>query len=61
VNRPQAPASSDPRQLTLLPSAAATSQPVGNVRRLQLGGHVVEYTLLRSKRRTIGFLINDSG
>jgi predicted metal-dependent hydrolase len=61
VNSPRAPASSGPRQLALLPNAAATSQPAGSLRRLQVGGHLLEYTLLRSKRRTIGFLINDSG
>lgn len=30
-------------------------------RRLQLGEHTLEYRLLRSKRRTIGFLIDEEG
>lgn len=30
-------------------------------RRIQLGEHLLEYTLVRSKRRTIGFLIGDEG
>ncbi|WP_220809438.1 M48 family metallopeptidase [Noviherbaspirillum aridicola] len=30
-------------------------------RRLQVGEHLLEYRLLRSKRRTIGFLIDDDG
>ena len=34
---------------------------MNRLRRLQLSRGVLEYTLLRSKRRTIGFLINDSG
>ena len=30
-------------------------------RRLHIGNHILEFTLLRSKRRTIGFLIDDDG
>jgi predicted metal-dependent hydrolase len=30
-------------------------------RRLQVGGHLLEYRLQRSKRRTIGFLIDEDG
>lgn len=31
------------------------------MRRLQVGNHFLEYTLVRSKRRSIGFLIGDDG
>lgn len=34
---------------------------VNGQRRLQLGGHQINYTLQRSTRRTIGFVIGDSG
>ena len=34
---------------------------VNGQRRLQLGGQQIDYTLLRSTRRTIGFVIGDSG
>lgn len=30
-------------------------------RRVHVGNHILEFTLLRSKRRTIGFLIDDDG
>lgn len=30
-------------------------------RRIQVGNHLLDYTLVRSKRRTIGFLIDDDG
>lgn len=41
------------------PSAGDAASP--RKRRLQLGDHQLEYRLLRSKRRTIGFLIDDDG
>ena len=42
------------------PGASAPPLAIGR-RRLQLGDHVLEYRLLRSKRRSIGFLIDDEG
>lgn len=35
--------------------------PAPGKRRIQVGEHLLEYTLIRSKRRTIGFLIGDEG
>lgn len=67
--------SPDPNQLSLLDALddSATSDraappstvpeppvPPGH-RRLRLGLHYLDYRLLRSKRRTIGFLIDDDG
>jgi hypothetical protein len=46
----------------LFPSPAAT--PSGSTpgrRRVHVGNHILEYRLLRSKRRTIGFVIDDEG
>ena len=64
----------DPNQLSLLdllPGADAnTAPPLSTVpepplaaghRRLRLDEHHLDYRLLRSKRRTIGFLIDDDG
>lgn len=64
----------DPNQLSLLdllPGAdAQTAPPLSTVpepplaaghRRLRLDDHYLDYRLLRSKRRTIGFLIDDDG
>lgn len=64
----------DPNQLSLLdmlPGADAnTAPPLSTVpepplpaghRRLRLEDHHLDYRLLRSKRRTIGFLIDDDG
>jgi predicted metal-dependent hydrolase len=64
----------DPNQLSLLdllPGADAnTAPPLSTVpepplaaghRRLRLDDHHLDYRLLRSKRRTIGFLIDDDG
>ncbi|RJG02142.1 M48 family metallopeptidase [Noviherbaspirillum sedimenti] len=42
-------------------SNSASSVPTPGKRRIQLGSHLLEYTLVRSKRRTIGFLIGDEG
>ncbi len=43
------------------PSAAAPDPASPRKRRVQAGEHTLEYRLLRSKRRTIGFLIDDDG
>src|SRR5450631_3619369 len=42
------------------PSAQRPGTPNGK-RRVNLGDHMLEYTLRRSKRRSIGFLIDDDG
>ncbi len=42
----------------LAPQGPASGAPR---RRLHIGNHILEFTLLRSKRRTIGFLIDDDG
>jgi len=36
-------------------------RPADGMRRIQLGEHHLDYALLRSKRRSIGFLISDEG
>lgn len=58
---PKAPIAS----ATLATPAASTTAPAAplaaGVRRLRLDPHVLDYRLLRSKRRTIGFLIDDEG
>lgn len=41
--------------------ASQPSAPPHGKRRVQLQEHVLDYTLLRSKRRSIGFLIGDDG
>jgi predicted metal-dependent hydrolase len=49
--------------LTLSPQPlpdAPTLTPKGK-RRIQVGNHELDYTLVRSKRRSIGFLIGDDG
>lgn len=63
----------DPNQLSLLDLSSANSHaapPLSTVpepplaaghRRLRLDDHYLDYRLLRSKRRTIGFLIDDDG
>ena len=51
------PASATPQSQPNVPAAPV---PPGK-RRIQLGSHLLDYTLLRSKRRTIGFLIDDDG
>lgn len=38
-----------------------SAAPAPGKRRLHFGDHVLDYTLLRSKRRSIGFLISDDG
>lgn len=70
VDRPaprQVPGSAQPQPfisepLELFPSPLSSSPTApGPRRRVQLGEHLLEYRLLRSKRRTIGFLIDDDG
>jgi predicted metal-dependent hydrolase len=39
----------------------APAAPANGKRRIQLNEHVLDYRLLRSKRRSIGFLIEDDG
>jgi predicted metal-dependent hydrolase len=64
----------DPNQLSLLdllpgakvdpePSRSTVPEPPlpAGYRRLRLEDHTLDYRLLRSKRRTIGFLIDDEG
>lgn len=43
------------------PPAASPSTAAPGTRRIQLNEHVIDYRLLRSKRRSIGFLIDDDG
>jgi predicted metal-dependent hydrolase len=45
------------------PATDSSTAPVlaGTKRRLQVLEHILEYRLLRSKRRTIGFVIDDDG
>lgn len=43
------------------PQADVPSPLLGSRRRVQLLDHVLDYRLLRSKRRSIGFLIDDDG
>ena len=38
-----------------------TARPADGKRRIQLGEHTIDFALLRSKRRTIGFLVSDEG
>ncbi|MFX7845272.1 hypothetical protein ABTK14_23735, partial [Acinetobacter baumannii] len=38
-----------------------TARPADGKRRIQLGEHTSDVALLRSKRRTIGFLVSDEG
>jgi len=49
--------------LELLPSSGTpSSQSSSQAKRLiQVGGHILEYRLMRSKRRSIGFLIEEEG
>jgi len=45
----------------IAPFEAVTPVPAPGKRRIQLQEHVLDYRLLRSKRRSIGFLIDDDG
>jgi predicted metal-dependent hydrolase len=57
-----APKPARPEQQPLaLASSPAPPPPGASLRRLQLAAGMLDYVLLRSKRRTIGFLISDSG
>lgn len=48
--------------LELFPSVSPPSTaPSNGKRRLQVGEHLLDYRLVRSKRRSIGFLIDDDG
>jgi len=41
--------------------APPSGRPADGKRRIQLGEHTIDFALLRSKRRTIGFLVSDEG
>jgi predicted metal-dependent hydrolase len=53
------PPAVDPAPLTEL--SPPIGRPADGSRRIQLGQHALDYVLLRSKRRSIGFLISDEG
>lgn len=55
---PQAPKTN---QSALPPMSPPIGRPADGMRRIQLGEHHIDYALLRSKRRSIGFLISDEG
>lgn len=57
---PGSPSPREPLVLTPAPASSPNSAASGR-RRVQVGEHLLEYRLLRSKRRTIGFLIDDDG
>lgn len=48
-------------QQVLPPSPEEKGPSANNMRRLQVGNHMLEYALVRSKRRSIGFLIGEDG
>ena len=52
---------SAPQQSLPAPSGLTPVPPGASLRRLQLAAGMLDYVLLRSKRRSIGFLISDSG
>jgi hypothetical protein len=56
---PATPVPPAPQADNHAPARPAPATP--GKRRLQVGSHLLEYTLLRSKRRTIGFLVDDDG
>ncbi|MFS2113879.1 MULTISPECIES: M48 family metallopeptidase [Herbaspirillum] len=41
--------------------APPSGRPADGKRRIHLGEHTIDFALLRSKRRTIGFLVSDEG
>lgn len=51
----------DPLTLQPSPGTSSSKSPSAGTRRIQIGAHILEYRLLRSKRRSIGFLIDDDG
>jgi predicted metal-dependent hydrolase len=56
------PPAVDPAPLTEPPPLSPPiGRPADGSRRIQLGQHALDYVLLRSKRRSIGFLISDEG
>jgi len=56
------PPAVDPAPLTDPPPLSPPiGRPADGSRRIQLGQHALDYVLLRSKRRSIGFLISDEG
>lgn len=57
----QGPATQQPSLPALPDVPALPATPPNGKRRVQLKEHVLDYTLLRSKRRSIGFLIGDEG
>jgi len=56
-----APAAELKQQTPLPPMSPPIGRPADGMRRIQLGEHHLDYALLRSKRRSIGFLISDEG
>jgi len=56
-----APAPALTHQSPLPPMSPPIGRPADGMRRIQLGEHHLDYALLRSKRRSIGFLIGDEG
>ncbi|MFC5472625.1 M48 family metallopeptidase [Paraherbaspirillum soli] len=64
VPRTDQPTPAADRLPALPPAIPPLDKPVPlppGMRRLIIGEHVLDYTLLRSKRRSIGFLISDDG
>lgn len=51
----------DPLELQSSPCKPSSQSSSIGKRRIQVGAHILEYRLLRSKRRSIGFLIDDDG
>lgn len=56
----------DPAAIAITPAAPApvpvvTAPKVAGTRSLHVGEHLIEYVLVRSKRRSIGFLVSDDG
>lgn len=58
VALPSGPAAGNTLPNTSLPPPVPAAP---GKRRLQVGSHLLDYALIRSKRRTIGFLIDDDG
>ncbi|KIF81261.1 M48 family metallopeptidase [Noviherbaspirillum autotrophicum] len=50
-----------PPELQLAPGTPSSQAPSRAKRHIRVGEHVLEYRLLRSKRRSIGFLIDEDG
>lgn len=59
--RPEAPPPRGPVARTLPPVEPRTTPPGRGRRVAKLGPHAVEYELRRSRRRTIGFFVDDTG